>query len=272
MAQAGTSRIQLLKPILRPLIRFCLRNSVALAEVLEATKVVFAEVAASQIEGTGNKVTVSRIAVMTGMTRREVTRIYKEGRIAEEAPSLAGRVLVQWEHDPEFSTKQGKAKVLTCKGSESEFSRLVETVSKDVNAATLLYELERLGAVEQVRGGVKLVQNIQFHTKRPEKGINLLFRDIETLSAAAEENVLDTQEIRNLHLRTEFDNILLKDMPRVRKWLLKQGQDFHKKARDFLSQYDKDLNQDATSAGGGKVVLGAFSFAELPDAKEAVEQ
>lgn len=272
MAQTGTSRIDLLRPILRPLIRFCLRNSIALAEVLEATKVVFAEVAAAQIEKGGSKVTVSRIAVMTGMTRREVNRIYKEGRIADESPSLAGRVLVQWEHDPGFATKQGKPRVLTFKGADSEFSKLVETVSKDVNAATLLYELERLGAVEKVRGGVKMVQNIQFHTKRPEKGINLLFRDIESLSAAAEENVLDTQDIRNLHLRTEFDNILVKEIPRIRSWLLKQGQEFHKRARDFLSQYDKDLNQDATSAGGARVVLGAFSLTEEPADNGSAQQ
>ena len=47
------------------------------------------------------------------------------------------------------------------------------------------------------------------------------------------------------------------------KWLLKQGTDLHRRAREYLASFDLDLYPDSKAAeGGARVVLGAFSWTD----------
>ncbi len=71
----------------------------------------------------------------------------------------------------------------------------------------------------------------------------------------------------NLHLRTDFDNIYTSEIIPIRRWLIAEGKAFHKRAREFLSRFDKDLNEDVdeTRKAGGKIVLTSFSFSSSPE-------
>lgn len=60
---------------------------------------------------------------------------------------------------------------------------------------------------------------------------------------------------------TEYDNVCLDELPKVKEWLLKEGTKFHKKARDFISKYDLDVTPNDKKIGGGHVFLGAFGRA-----------
>ncbi|RIL12652.1 MAG: hypothetical protein DCC75_00075 [Proteobacteria bacterium] len=48
-------------------------------------------------------------------------------------------------------------------------------------------------------------------------------------------------------------------LPAIRKWLLNQGIQLHKRARIYLSRFDRDLNP-SPDKGGARVVVGAFSW------------
>ena len=137
-------------------------------------------------------------------------------------------------------------------------------MNKDVNHATLLFELERLGVLKRVASGAKLIRGVNYVNKTPGKGIELLARDNDTLVQAVEENLFEAQETRNLHLRTEYDNIFREDIPKIREWLFSQGALFHKRAREYLSKFDKDINPRSEKEGGGTVVISAFSWTSKP--------
>jgi hypothetical protein len=64
-----------------------------------------------------------------------------------------------------------------------------------------------------------------------------------------------------LHARTEFDNISRAKLAELRQWVLNEGTAFHGRVRERLSKFDCDLNPDLED-GGGKIVVGAFSFGE----------
>jgi len=70
-------------------------------------------------------------------------------------------------------------------------------------------------------------------------------------------------EIGQLHLRTSFNNICRKDVPDIRRWLIVQAKEFHKRARDYLSIYDKDINPDlmGNTEPIARISLSSFSFA-----------
>lgn len=265
--QMPKAKAQFLRQILRPLVRLCFRNACSAYEVIEAVKAVFIELAVDQIKAGGNKITASRLSVMTGIDRRDVKRIYAGDGMPESQPSLVTRVLGQWENDPHFSSR-GRPRVLSYKGEDSEFKSLVASISKDMNPATMLFELQRLGLVERVGDDVKLLGAVNYYAAEPEKKFAVLSRNFETLGLASEENLFEDIETKNLNLRTEFDNIRPADLPKIRAWLVKHGTQFHDRARAFLSKFDEDVRprgKKRSAKRGATVVLGSFSWTSNQD-------
>ena len=247
----------LLRKILKPAVRLCLRRFLKYNDIVQNLRELIVEMATEELERDGKKVTVSALSVMTGINRRELSRLMQnEGRPTERT-SLSGRVLTLWQTDKRFLTKSNVPRQLRYK---DEFQELVASVSQDVNPKTLLMELERIGAIEHQRGKVKvLTMHKSLHTD-PAQGLGLLTRNIDLLSESVEENLFHPRETRNHHMHTEFDNIFEDEIPMIREWLFEQGALFHKKMRDYLSKRDKDINPDKSRSGGGTVRLCSFSW------------
>ncbi len=263
---------QAIQFLLKPIVRFCLRRAHSIQDFMEAAKIVFVDVAAEELARGKERVNVSRLSVLTGLYRKDVTRIYKEQQTGVSEPqSVLGRVIGQWRHDKRFINKSGQPRVLSLKGEKSEFRRLVQTISKNINPGTILFELERMGSIERTPNGVKLVRQMPGFGSNPRKGFELLSRDIQTLVDAVQENLLSKVRPSNLHIRTEYDNIAKEHLPEIRRWLIDEGKVFHRKTREYLSRFDKDINPelDETTLGGGRVVVNAFSF--TTDASEQGE-
>lgn len=270
------SREQMLGLMLKPALRFCLKHAIGVHKLIELAKQALVEITAEAMHEAGEKINVSRISAATGLNRREVARIMRQEQKLVELPHLASRVTNRWENDAEFTTSNGRPRVLSYRGKASEFHKLVSKVSKDLNPGTILKELERREAVTRLASGVKLVSGTNFHVATPTKGLELLAQDAATLIEAVEENLYSQQEVRNMHIRTDYDNILISRLPEVRAWIFEHGKNYHREVREFLSQYDKDVSPHAgpDESGGGKVVVTSFSHTEPGDlaAREAAAE
>ena len=259
---------RVLELLLKPIARSCIRHALSIQDFCNLSKVVFVRTAEEEILKTTSKVNVSRLSVMTGLYRKDVTKIYKENEEpAQQAPSILGRILTQWEQDQRFCTRNGLPRALTADGEDSEFRKLVYTVSSHVNAGTIMFELERLGAIKRHGSHVRLVRVYQRTAKDKIEAYAILARSIETIVAGVEENIEEERALKNLHLRTDYDNIYQSDLPVIREWLVSEGKLFHKRVRDFLSQFDKDINpRTGDAVAGGKVCVEAFSLTtKFPD-------
>ncbi|RIL12607.1 MAG: hypothetical protein DCC75_00160 [Proteobacteria bacterium] len=253
-------RFQAFKGLLRPAIRYFLKTSHPFKDFVDIAKELFVEIAREEISKTSLKINPSRISVMTGLHRKEVKRFSAAGEpVRKQAPHVLVRVLNVWEQDSRFHSKTGRKRALTHEGENSEFKSLVECVSKDVHPGTVLFEMERMGLVRKRSGLVRLIKQYPRFHQDPSKGLDFLKRDIESLFESVEENLFNREEVPNLHIRTEFDNMVKSAVPEIRKWLLEEGAAFHKKARDFLSQSDLDLNPGIQGEGGGRVSVTAMS-------------
>lgn len=265
---AGSIRSDCLRILLRPIVRFCLRGGETIQDLLMMVKLVFIEVAEDEIRKSTAKINVSRLSVMTGLTRREVKAIFKERRSPlARTPRLSARVLGLWQQDKRFTTSQGQAKVLSFEGNESEFHNLVESVSKNLNPATVLFELVRIGAVARTPRGLKLIKDVERLTKDPRAGFEHMSRDVETLMYAVEQNLELGIESHNLHIRTEYDNIVISALPKIRDWLREEGKQFHKRVREFLASHDKDISPGMDEQGGGRVTVIACSYIDSNEAR-----
>ena len=261
-SSSGSHRLDVLELILRPLVRFCLRYGHSFQEFLAVAKRLFVQLAEEEIRKTSSKVNVSRISVMTGLNRSEVDRLFgPEPEGPAERLGVLTRVLGQWRNHHDFTTSTGQPRSLTYRGEDSEFKQLVATVSKNINPGTVLFELQRKGYLKKTRQHINLQKEVFSLQSDPHKGFDLVARDIETLLQASEQNIYNLQPVSNLHIRTEYDNIIKSKLPEIRRWLVDEGKHFHKRARDYLSALDKDVNPGTENEEAGcRVTVTAFSF------------
>lgn len=140
--------------LMRPLIRILLRHGVTYAEFSEVVKTVFVTVAAQEFRVPGKKMSKARIAIVTGLTRKEVQRLssidHKERFNVKTNLSRIGRVLTGWHTDPEFTGPYGMPLEIRYDSELSNnatFVRLVQQYSGDMTPRAMLDELLRVGAV-----------------------------------------------------------------------------------------------------------------------------
>lgn len=146
--------------LLGPLVRILLRQGISYAEFSEVAKAVYVEVALKDFKVPGRKATRTRVAVMTGLTRKEVKRVIDEALKDQYEPnakfSRLGRVLVGWHTDTDFTGPYGLPLELqyeSTKQGDPTFSELVKRHSGDMSPRSILDELIRVGAVRETEIG-----------------------------------------------------------------------------------------------------------------------
>ena len=249
-----------LRLVLRPVVRFCFRHSIKIQEIVELSKVAFLDLARAELAARGERVTDSRLSVMTGLHRRDVSRLAREEIRLDKPIDLITKVIGQWQQDSRFVTKDGSPRALSTGADSSDFNELVRSVSRELNPATILCELERVGAVRWSKKHIKLVVEAYSPRGDVQAGFKILSDDIEDLMLAVEDNVIAGPAIPNLHSRTEYDRVRPDAVPEIRRWLLREGHALHEKARSFIAQFDQDVHpSDSYKGKTVKVALCTFA-------------
>lgn len=260
------SPISLIRALIRPLVSWCMRHGVRSAQVEELIREAFVRTAENEIRNAQSAFSISKVSVMTGLHRSEVSRLLSGERSDRGAHDILNRVIGLWSTAKSYRNLDGTLKELTHEGLGSEFSALVAKVSKEVTHYPILFELERIGAIEYHGNLVRLVTQEYTPQKDVEYGLELLSADAEDLTAAIEANLIKKHPEQSLHLRTSFDNIDPRDLPGIRSWILQRGAEFQSIVRDYLSTFDRDTSGESatsdTSEGRARVTVTAFSYAE----------
>jgi len=144
-ASESTLFKRIMAKALRPLVKLLIQHTVSHNELSEMLKQAYVDVAFSDFKLPKKKNTVSRVAVLTGLNRKEVLRLsQKETDTAEHqikiTPNRAVRVITGWLNDTDFLTPTGKPRILPAKGEHS-FATLVERYSGDITSGAILDEL-----------------------------------------------------------------------------------------------------------------------------------
>ena len=146
--------------LLRPLARTLLRYGVSHSEFSELARKAFVEAAFEDFQLEGKKQTVSRVAVLTGLSRKEVLRLKDEREkpvVKEPRPvNRAQRVINGWLTDAAFCQPDGTPRILPLYGEDSSFGALVKRYSGDIKPGAIADELLRIGAVRMVGDTVAL--------------------------------------------------------------------------------------------------------------------
>jgi hypothetical protein len=95
----------------------------------------------------------------------------------------------------------------------------------------------------------------------PNAIFSILSNDLEDLTVAVESNSFANEELPHLHLRTEYDRVRPEGIPALKAWFLREGHQFHLRARAEMAKYDQDVTPDPNFKGkGARVTVTAFSL------------
>jgi hypothetical protein len=146
--------------MLEPLANLLLELGIGIGEFLSVAKMAYVRAARSQArDATGAMLrpNATRIAVVTGLTRKDVANILAVGddvpAVSHRGRHRAERVLSGWWNDPEFQDEFGRPAVLREQGPGKTFAALCERYSGDPRFSAILEELVRVRAVKQSAGG-----------------------------------------------------------------------------------------------------------------------
>lgn len=248
-----------LQTLLNPIVLYCLKHAVGIQELLEAARIVFVNRAAEELKAAGEKPSVSRLSIITGLQRPVVKRCLA-GIQHNDPMRFTMRVISVWRNDSRFSDKRKQPRTLQYEGEKHDFKALVHAVSCDLHPATILFDLERLKLVEVGPKGIRL-KSKAFSTRRDAKeGHRMLARDSEDLMMAILDNLQAPDgPLPNYHGETSFDNISPEDLENIRTWLFKRMGRFHRDVEKYLSKFDLDLHPRSGKKGGKRVAVGLFS-------------
>jgi Family of unknown function (DUF6502) len=251
-----------LTKILRPVARFALRHGLKVQDLTQALTQVLIDEACEELKSSGITKNISRISVMTGVHRKEVSSQI-EKTIYKHNVTLIGKVIGTWQHARKYQDSQGDPIALTIGFDDSDFNRLVRSVSKELNPASVLFDLERTGSVELTDKFIKLKKGSYTPPKNFEVGIDILAADIGDMIVAVEENLTGEKDEKNLHARTVFDALRIDKLCELKNWVKQEGHEFHKKVREKFSEYDQDINPEIDYQGPkARVIVGSFSRIE----------
>jgi Family of unknown function (DUF6502) len=140
--------------------RTMIRGELGVGTFVHAAKLAYLRAAIEEVVSQPPRTNVSRLSVVTGMTRKEVSLLlaYIKGNKNNAWPGRskeqrALRVLYGWRSDPEFQTHAHRPADLELRRGRNSFASLVRSYAGDVTPISVLRELERIRAVVRTRAG-----------------------------------------------------------------------------------------------------------------------
>ncbi|GMU69496.1 MAG: hypothetical protein AMXMBFR37_18280 [Steroidobacteraceae bacterium] len=150
--EARAHLLQAFRKILRPLVKILIRAGVRLDEFTETVKGVYVESSVRDGMGPFGEATRARIALVTGVPRRDVDRYIDDPSLLAAPRATDSKTITEalhlWHTDPiyqgpyglplemDFSRRKGRS-----------FCELVKRVNPDANPVSVLGELLRAGVV-----------------------------------------------------------------------------------------------------------------------------
>jgi hypothetical protein len=183
--------------LLRPLVRMLLRNNIPLATFIDLAKRVYVEVAMEDFHLPNRKQSISRVALLTGLSRKEVLRVTRLAPVTDsglaEQHNRSTRVVSGWIRDERFSY-DGKPADLAFEGDGASFAELVKQYSGDITPRAVLDELLRGGLVQRLENGrLQLVAPAYLPQSEAEK-MHILGSDTADLIGTIDHNLQQDQE------------------------------------------------------------------------------
>lgn len=251
--------------ILRPLVRILLKNGISYRTFADIARSQFVEIAQKEFGIEGRKQSVSRVAVITGLTRKEVTRLLKfsvpSDREKSDRYNRSTRAISGWRRDRDFFNSMGRPDILAVSGPGKTFQQLVARYSGDIPYRAVLDELLRAGIVEcPDENRVKLIKQAYLPRGDEAMKIHILGIDTSYLIDTISHNLQGGESEAFFQRKVLYDNLPDEVLPTLRRLSSKSAQALLEKLDKWLSGHDRDINPQVEGEGRNTAGIGIYYF------------
>jgi len=271
--------------VLRPLIKLALRLGVAHGRFSDLAKEAYVDVSREHFSGPGRGATASRIAVLTGLTRREVGRLLKgEEPGPSETPrtrfNRAARVLGAWSLDPKYLDRRGLPASLPFESDDGvSFMDLVRDHGADVTPRAVLDELLRVGSVGELKNGRYRQVHRSYVPESGDEKLAILGTDVADLISTIDHNLDPDTDSSYFQRKVSYDNLPEEYLPKLQKLVGREAQRLLERLDRDMSKHDRDVapanaagrTRAKTQANKGKrhrAMLGIYFYQDENDEAE----
>lgn len=269
MKNTHDALIHSLACLLRPLIRVLLRLGIPFGTFAEVAKQIYVDVAEQDFPPPGRKQSDSRIATITGLTRKEVLRLKRDpatqGDLLIEKYNRAARVISGWMNDADFIDAERKPIPLLLEGSEKSFATLVQRYSGDMPARAIFDELLRVGAVIQADDYVILKRAAYIPSNDLNTKISILGTDVAELISTIDYNMNPVNQNTRFQLKVAYDNLPQEITQAFHQLVSEQGFQLLREFDGFLREHDRDCNPETQGSGRVRAGVGIYYFEDIID-------
>ena len=252
--------------VLKPIARILLRFGIGFREFAEVAKTAFVDVASRDFGLRGRPTNISRVAVMTGLTRKEVRRL--RDKINEGDNSVVVKtttlwdVLHHWHSDTEFTDSDGNPIVLEFAGEGNTFSELVRKYGGDIPPGAMRTELKRVGAVKEVDDGALKVLKRTFRAEEDHDSlIASLIHGVYPLLATVNHNSSSERVGDSWKQRIAYTQSVRKsDVPRLQRIAGDRIVEFSEAIDDLFMAYETLYEGDESIEEKSTLAVGVFYF------------
>jgi len=271
--------------LLRPLVRILLRHGVTYGEFSEVVKTSFVTIAAQEFRVPGKKMSKARIAIVTGLTRKEVHRLseidQKERFALKTNLNRITRVLSGWHTDPDYTGPYGMPLEVRYDSDipkDVTFVRLVQQYSGDMTPRAMLDELLRVGSVvETDHNWFKVLRREYLPEALAPDSLERLGRGVHDYVQTLEENMQSNAEAVSRFERFVAPELGLRpqDLPKFDAFIREKGQALLEEIDNWLSKQkspNKAKGDEAIQTGVGIFHYVTTADTEIKNIKELLEE
>lgn len=256
--------------MLRPMVRLLMRQGVSYRLFADVARHAYVDAAEKDFALEGRKPSNSRIAVLTGINRKDIAKLKErphplaDGTI--DNPNSCARIITAWINQPHFHNPQGQPLALAIEeqAGEPSFTELVREYSSDVPVRALLDELERIGAVIKVEEQVQLVVNGYIPHEDMAENIRIFGTAAADLMGTMDHNIAKLGKAR-IQRTVSYDNIPIELLERIRQRSTSEGEAFLLQINDWLAACDREENSTLIGSGSARAGIGIYYFEQLAD-------
>jgi hypothetical protein len=225
------------------------------------------DVATTEFGIRGRPTNISRVAVMTGLTRKEVRRLRNvlesgERRLAVKSTPIS-EIVSRWHAEEDFLDSNGRPATLPFSGTENSFSDLVKKFGGDVPPGAMRTELKRVGSVQEDKdGNLSIVKRTIIPTDKTENLVTSLVHGVYPLLSTVAENSGAGDDSRELTQLTAYSvRIRKEDLNRLRRISNDRLLDIAESFDDLFMTYET-LNAADDDIPSTTVAVGLYYFEE----------
>ena len=266
-----TFRQRLLKvvfEVMRPFARLLLDAGVGYRDFSRVARLAFIDVSRRHYGVRGRHTNTARVAVMNGLSRKEVSRLGVEIKRFSDSELPIGLappdVLHFWQQDPDYLSEDGAPLDIPFEGDGPSFSKLVRRYGGDVTAGAMRSELKRVGALVELEDGrLSLVKPYFVPSGTEERLLLSLQQNVRALISTVAYNSDTPRKGPGRIERFVYSDCLTSDqIDSLRSSIRLSVEAYTKQVDESLAAMELANSRSNAQLAGRTVAVGVYFFEE----------